>query len=216
MSENDDLNHATFVKDPETGEVLTVERDLEYSRALSAFYSAECKHLTISQFRVKVAGGSVQLRNCCTECGERVGTALAQNDKAWVASLPFQPEAHAATYKSRREVERQALLLGLARRQYAERGRFTKSYRAYLASDVWKNKRERVLKRCGGICEGCGEAKATEVHHFCYDHLFDEFLFELVGLCHNCHERITAERRAILGPDDPTDEKKAGPYDEPS
>lgn len=202
MDESNELNRATFVKDPDTGEVLTVERDIEYSRALTAFYAAECKHPKTSQYRVKVAGGSVQLRNCCTDCGDRIGTALPQKDKAFVASLPFQPEEHAATYKSRREAERQSILLDLARRQYAERGRFTKSYSSYIASNEWKAKRALVLKRCGEVCEGCGVAKATDVHHAYYDHLFNEFLFELLGLCHSCHERITAERRAILGPDE--------------
>ena len=33
------------------------------------------------------------------------------------------------------------------------------------------------------------------MHHWTYEHLFDELLFELYGLCHDCHERITSEKR---------------------
>lgn len=212
---NDDLgfSRADFVEDPETGEVLAVERTREYHRTIAVYYQAECQHPRITPYRVQVANGSMQVRNCCVECGDRVGTALSQKDKAWVASLPWQPEEHAETYKSRRNAERQAILLDLARRQYAERGRFTKSYTEYLRSDAWKTKRELVLVRCGGVCEGCGLKQAVEVHHTSYQHLFNEFLFELLGLCHPCHERITAERRIELGLDEAFDEGE--PDEEP-
>ena len=65
-----------------------------------------------------------------------------------------------------------------------------KVYRRYLASDAWQRRRSRVLQRAGGRCEGCGEHPATEVHHLTYDHVGDEFLFELVALCSECHRRI--------------------------
>ncbi|GAB5349772.1 hypothetical protein [Alteriqipengyuania sp. 357] len=45
-----------------------------------------------------------------------------------------------------------------------------------------------------------------------YDHLFNEFLFELLGLCHDCHERITAEKRARWGI---TDEDSDDDHGEP-
>ena len=198
---NDDtcLIRACFLKDPDTGEVLTVEKDAEYLRLLNLWHHEECKHPKTAPFRVKIANGGFQVRACCIECGDRLGTALSQKDKEWVSALDWQPEEHAATYKSRRDTEWQTTLLDLARRQYAERGRFTKSYSAYIRSEEWKAKRALVLKRCSGSCEGCGVTKATEVHHSTYHHLFNEFLFELVGLCHACHERLTLERRGNLG-----------------
>lgn len=198
---DDDLgyNRAEFVEDPDTGEVLAVERTIDYSRAIISFNRAECQHPNTTPYRVRVANGSVQVRNCCVDCGERVGTALPQKDRAWVASLGWQPEEHATSYKARRDAQRRELLLELARRQYAERGRLTKSYSEYIKSEAWRARRVLVLKRCGGICEGCGVKKATEVHHSTYEHLFSEFLFELLGLCHSCHEQITAERRLELG-----------------
>lgn len=200
MDEDTPFAKAFFVEDPDTGEVLTVEKTIEYARASIAFHQVACHHENTSPFRVRVANGSVQVRKCCVDCGDRLGTALPQKDKAWVASLPWQPDEHAATYKSRRDAEWRSILLDIAKRQYAERGRLTKGYSDYIRSDAWRAKRELVLKRCGGICEGCGVNKAIEVHHATYYHLFNEFLFELLGLCHSCHERITAERREELGP----------------
>jgi hypothetical protein len=60
----------------------------------------------------------------------------------------------------------------------------------YLASTEWKMRRKRVLDRCHYVCEGCGTQSACEVHHLTYDHWKHEFLFELVGLCRACHQRL--------------------------
>lgn len=57
----------------------------------------------------------------------------------------------------------------------------------YLLSEEWKIKRQKVINRCNNICEGCGEKKVTQVHHITYDHIGNELLFELVGLCDDCH-----------------------------
>jgi 5-methylcytosine-specific restriction endonuclease McrA len=98
------------------------------------------------------------------------------------------------SYKGRRYRERHEILLRLAKSQHSERGKFTKFYRQHLESPEWKAKRELVLKRCGGVCEGCGSASASEVHHVTYKHLGNEFLFELLGLCSACHDRLHADK----------------------
>jgi len=64
-----------------------------------------------------------------------------------------------------------------------------------IDSDQWRDKRVLVLKRACGMCEGCGQARAREVHHKTYQHLGAEFLFELVALCVECHRRIHSEPR---------------------
>jgi hypothetical protein len=65
-----------------------------------------------------------------------------------------------------------------------------KDYSEYLKTGHWLEIRERIIKRCNGICEGCGENKATQVHHLTYKNKGNEFLFELIGLCSDCHNRI--------------------------
>lgn len=67
-------------------------------------------------------------------------------------------------------------------------------YAEYLASQEWWDKRELVMERAGRVCEGCRQADATEVHHLTYANVTREFLFELVALCHACHERLHAQR----------------------
>lgn len=186
-----------FVKDPDTGEVLAVERDDRYIKATNDFWAAECKHADKQVMRVPVAGGAIQVRSVCMNCGERVGQAQSQKNAAWVATLPLFTQDTTEGYQSRRYRERHTYLLNLARIQHAERGKFTTFYRNYMKSPEWYEKRDLVLKRCGGVCEGCGIAPATEAHHVTYRHFGNEFLFELLGLCHGCHERIHAEDAAI-------------------
>ena len=63
-------------------------------------------------------------------------------------------------------------------------------YGNYLSSPEWAQKRKKVLERAGGLCEGCRERPATEVHHRSYDHIGKEFLFELVAVCSACHDAL--------------------------
>jgi len=63
-------------------------------------------------------------------------------------------------------------------------------YLAHLQSPRWSGLRRQVFLRAGGICEGCGTRPITEVHHLSYAHVGEEFLFELVGLCATCHQRL--------------------------
>jgi len=62
-------------------------------------------------------------------------------------------------------------------------------YSEYLQTDAWKERRQLVLQRAGGLCEGCRQEPASEVHHLTYDHIGSEFLWELVAICRWCHAR---------------------------
>lgn len=64
-------------------------------------------------------------------------------------------------------------------------------YSAYLESAPWKHRRALVLKRSGGVCEGCGIEHATEVHHTTYQHVGNEMLWELRAICKSCHDMVT-------------------------
>ena len=57
---------------------------------------------------------------------------------------------------------------------------------------AWRHMRWKVLRRAGGLCEGCLEREATEVHHVAYtpDKLGSEPAFNLRALCSPCHRRI--------------------------
>ncbi len=68
---------------------------------------------------------------------------------------------------------------------------WSERYAAYLRSSAWLEKRAAVLVRCGGVCESCDTAPATEVHHTTYDHVFNEPLWELRAVCAECHDAIS-------------------------
>jgi 5-methylcytosine-specific restriction endonuclease McrA len=72
-------------------------------------------------------------------------------------------------------------------------------YDFYKRTIEWQQRRKLVLKRCHGICEACGIRTATEVHHLTYRHVFSEPLFDLVGVCRECHEALTEMDRASRG-----------------
>ncbi len=68
-------------------------------------------------------------------------------------------------------------------------------YSEYLRTPKWKAIRQRVLVRAGGLCEGCGHEKATQVHHVTYKNAGNEFLWELRAICDGCHERCHGDEK---------------------
>ena len=64
----------------------------------------------------------------------------------------------------------------------------------YMASRAWRLKRREVIKRAGNLCERCHLAKIANVHHLTYERLGAELLEDLLGLCRECHEFVSAER----------------------
>jgi hypothetical protein len=79
------------------------------------------------------------------------------------------------------------------------------SYADLLNDPRWSEKRSRILERCGGRCEDCGQlASRLEVHH-CY-YRFGRYPWQyldasLLGLCRKCHEmraRIELEWRGFM------------------
>jgi len=63
-------------------------------------------------------------------------------------------------------------------------------YNAYLQTTEWRMRRQAVLTRDNYLCQGCRVRRATQVHHLTYDHVGNEFLFELVAICETCHTRL--------------------------
>ena len=62
-------------------------------------------------------------------------------------------------------------------------------YEVYINSPEWSKKRSYILQRDEYTCKICGKA-ATDVHHLTYTNLTNEFDFELISLCHECHFEI--------------------------
>lgn len=68
------------------------------------------------------------------------------------------------------------------------------TYAAYLASELWKGIRARVLRRDGYACRFCvgTKARAIQVHHGAYDGptLRGEKLGRLYSSCATCHRSL--------------------------
>ncbi len=62
-------------------------------------------------------------------------------------------------------------------------------YASYLSSPQWKVLRRQVLTR-DHKCRLCREVRAVEVHHLTYTHIFEESLYDLIGVCSECHRYL--------------------------
>lgn len=143
----------------------------------SARYDCNCQHTEVRRRVIK--GGAIQYRHQCLKCGEAVGCAVAAR------SVP----AHVSDFdESLLEDFRRARLADYHYVKNKSKADFWQNYNTYLQSPEWKRKREKVLQRAKGVCEGCGDRQATQVHHTTYDHVGRELLFELVAICNECHE----------------------------
>jgi hypothetical protein len=132
-------------------------------------------------------GGHRQLRKQCAVCGALVGPVLPASE-----APPGTPQANAAAFAeadARWKLKDQLI----AEKRSADDAQWWVDYNRYLTTPEWREKRRRVLDRAGGLCEGCGGSKATQVHHTTYAHTGDEFLWELRAVCCECHARVHAE-----------------------
>ena len=78
-------------------------------------------------------------------------------------------------------------------------------YAQYLSSAQWRARADERLRMDNRVCQArvrCRGDYATEVHHLTYAHLGDEPMFDLVSVCHQCHEVITDMDRKNRGEED--------------
>ncbi len=183
----------------DTGQVVLLASTPEYQAEIAAWRAAECTEHKPIVCRVPIANGGKQVRPQCQVCGKLVGNS--QKHSSDDDKYPMYQDHLAADYERRRENEYNQILQKHARLQVDKESSFFHEYNDYLKSDVWRAKRERVLKRAQGICEGCGIQPASQVHHLTYEHKMEEFLFELVAVCDTCHDRLHAPKTA--GPEVP-------------
>lgn len=172
--------------DEETGQVFVLDRTDALAKDLQEFWAKDCKHDQTSIVTVVVAGGSKQIRRQCLMCGQYQGNPLKQ---ASFDKLPPPANELSQLPMSERQNELRIIYQHHIKRHKKDKSGYNAKYQAYLFSEEWKNRRSKVFKRAQGLCEGCLDARATEVHHLSYAHVFDELLFELVALCDECHRK---------------------------
>jgi 5-methylcytosine-specific restriction endonuclease McrA len=123
----------------------------------------------------------------CMQCGCESGTVKASEvERLRLPSSAWDDTLHRKWWDG--------IQAAYDQQKQANRAEWFKGYDAYLASPAWKTKREKVLSRANGTCDGCGDRPPVQVHHLTYKHVGNEFLWELRAVCNACHDRAHEER----------------------
>lgn len=150
----------------------------------------ECGHPEKAmRFKVDALGRRFYLLQCLV-CGEPASSALKKPEDAtaiqpWDAALQDRCRATRDAGYDARHAERESRLIRLSEDRAARKA----AYEAHLQSETWRQMRQLVIQRDGGLCQGCLQAPGQHVHHLTYDRVGRELAFDLILLCEACHER---------------------------
>lgn len=187
--------------DPRNGKQAPLDADLQqrWAKEYAEWSRQECEHKIERQElrRGTNKGGAPVVRKQCLDCGARIGDPIKRPNN--VHELPEFDDAMHEAYRAERKTEKEKIDqkyidIQLRRWKGNEKGGYyyNQAREAYIISAKWKKRRRLVIERAKGLCEGCRETDATEVHHLSDENLGNEFLFELVALCSDCHSRVHA------------------------
>lgn len=155
-----------------------------------------CNHAG-TRLTVRQIATGLRRTHQCLRCGAAVsGKLISAEDRIkQLENLPLFDESMpkrwneskhaAATLASNIRLEK------LQQKQDNETRQWWEWYNQYTQSPQWRKRRERVFERDGYRCQACLENDATEIHHLTYAHVGHEPLFDLISVCHACHEAIT-------------------------
>jgi len=179
------------------GRYTDISGDERFDQLFKDWQSDACDHERKGIVRWVNGGGQTIYNWFCGHCG----TKLSPNVKAIVAegrgAFEVTMDALASrhqSYMAERKARLEALTTAAAER--AQPGN-REEYGDYLRSPRWRDLRAKVLARAGGLCEGCLTTPAVQVHHLTYEHIGNEFAFELRALCDQCHHRLHEADRAV-------------------
>lgn len=171
------------------GSNVKLVEDVQLQTDFTAWLSEACQHKT--QFTGKTVNsiGADVYKRYCKECGiattQHLGHRTIANTTVTLIDSTKREKLVDKYVRHRREGLDDLVGRCADRTQPSRRA----NYAEYLNSPEWKALRSSVMERCEGICEGCRQKTAEDVHHLTYQHIGREFLFELVGLCRSCHTR---------------------------
>jgi 5-methylcytosine-specific restriction endonuclease McrA len=175
---------------------------LELSRRWTAML---CQHPQLQLCRRTLKSGSIAIVHQCLSCGQQQKSPLKrlpEHDR-----LPIFDENLLLDYTNSRNQQWRSLVREADQKAYEE---WTKNYAEYLRTPEWAERRKLVLERENYLCQGCRKFKATQAHHTTYKHVGEEFLFQLIALCRDCHERFHSDFIESLKPDEATFEDTPG------
>lgn len=161
----------------------------------SVFYCPKCGENKITTIKCEhdyvwilfeLENGNRQLRKYCKKCKLRDPKIYSQKDVD-LSKIPLKLEEEYKMYYNDMCIN-EAIPLEKFRDELFKKknGIFYKTYVDYIDSPEWKEKRHSILIRDSYTCQICGNA-GNNVHHLSYAHFGNEYDFELVTLCENCH-----------------------------
>jgi len=150
--------------------------------------TTKCEHSRTELRERTYSNGSKHYVEQCLRCGHALRSYAKDSPESQAArtngGIPQYDEFLQLIF------ERSQQQAALEQRE-AEHTQWLDEYSEYLHSPHWRRLRAAVLKRDNHLCQACLRRRATEVHHLTYEHVGDEFAFELISVCHTCHTRIT-------------------------
>lgn len=158
-------------------------------------YRCDCnQHVKVA--KGETANGQLWVGLQCQRCGKKGRRSAKLYSREEIARMRLVDDSISERFYAAAAEEQQRALQeekDIRNRQWWE------AYESYLKTPQWQERRAKVLRRAGYVCEACLEKKATETHHTTYRHLGNEPLFELRAVCRECHESITAMDRQARG-----------------
>lgn len=156
-----------------------------------------CPHTNTCVIRFINSGGAAMHQLVCRDCGHGSTRWLKRDEAEKIGIAKDFCRDRAQSILNQYNARRKAALDAIANvAADAQRPVRAHDYDEYLRSENWQRKRSLILQRAGYKCEGCLSRPASVVHHLTYEHMFNEFAFELVALCEPCHTRIHGKSEA--------------------
>jgi 5-methylcytosine-specific restriction endonuclease McrA len=167
----------------------------EYTKEVNALCQP-CAHPRTELRRRVISNGQIRYGLQCLRCGDTV-QAVPRANVQNVNQVPdYNPRIREA-YREMRDRRLSEIREKYSRLQEAQRDQWWAWYNQYLKSPEWRQRRHLVMARAKGICEGCGIERAVHVHHLNYDRAGNEFLWDLVAVCNECHDRAHGRKVGV-------------------
>lgn len=144
----------------------------------------QCDHKHTHPVKIILSNKAIQIRLFCDDCKILLPKALKQSDYD-LSKLESRLMSDYYDYTLKENQKVSEFLKLLKTDNY--HNSFIEDYIQYINSPEWREKRLLALERDNYICQICG-VPAKEVHHLTYEHFKNEYIFELVSLCLNCHK----------------------------
>lgn len=158
-----------------------------YKREKAGYLIAYCPHNDEADLvRARATNGSPLFRWRCRTCTKLFASVSKSDVERTSTPWTDLPDGLNEYEEYFAEVNRHVLAQNAEIEKTLQQQR-NLDYQQYLQSPEWRLKRDAVMKRDNRLCQGCLKNQATQVHHLTYDRIFNEMLFDLVAICHECH-----------------------------